>query len=121
MKYKTLFALSLSLLLVTSCSKEATRVPNVVMIDLSDIEETVSIHTEKQKELLESNDPASLIDNNLSEYGRSSLSNPSPVTFAWSEENDINQKASKYILKISENQYLDNALEYTTKQTQEAA
>ena len=88
------------------------------MIDLSDIEETVSIHTEKQKELLESNDPATLIDNNLDEYGINSDSTPLAVSFSWSEDNDINQKASKYILRISENQYFNNSLEFTTKNTQ---
>ncbi|MBO4667830.1 MAG: tyrosine-protein phosphatase, partial [Bacilli bacterium] len=74
------------------------------------------IHTEEQTSFINSDDPAQLIEDNTARYGNRSVEKPLPVSFSWREENDLDQKASKYILKISENQYLDNALEYTTKE-----
>ena len=116
MKYKALFTLTMSLLLVTSCSKEAAT-PKEVNVDVAGIETTVSIHSENQKALLDSDDPIALIDNNISDYGHNSLSKPLPVSFSWSEENDLNQKASKYILRISEYQDMSYSLEYKTNES----
>ena len=116
MKYKALFTLTMSLLLVTSCSKDVPT-PKEVNIDVAGIETTVSIHSENQKALLDSSDPAALIDNNISDYGHNSLSKPLPVSFSWAEENDLNQKASKYILRISEYQDMSCSLEYKTNES----
>ena len=117
MKYKNLFVLSAVAVLIASCSKEAVRVPTVANVFINDLEENVTIHTEEQKNFINSDNPAQLIEDNTARYGNRAVEKPSPVSFSWREENDINQKASKYILKIGTNMYLNDALEYTTKES----
>ena len=112
MKYKTLLTSLTLTLLLTGCAKDAVKVPKEVTLSVLEISSSVEIHTEKQKELIFASDPASLIDNT---YGKTSLSAPLPVTFSWSETNDLEQAASKYILRINEYGSSD-FLEYTTKE-----
>ena len=115
MKYKSLSVLSLLMVLATACSKDAVKIPKEVRLDVSDIVATVDIHSSDQKSFLESADPVTYIDNNISDFGHSSNSAPSPVTFFWEEANDLNQKANKYVLSISENVDMSDSLEYSTK------
>ena len=114
MKYKSLFIPLLLTVLVSSCAKEAVVVPKEVELDV-DIPASPKIHTEDQLTLLESNNPAALVEENASTYGRNSLSKPLPVTFNWVENNDIEQRADSYKLTISENENLSNSLVYTSK------
>lgn len=115
MKYKSLFSLSTLLVILAACSKETVRVPNVVNVDLFGLNANLTIHTSEQKVLLDAEDPEELISENESSYGANSLSKPLPVAFSWDETNDLNQKASKYQLSISENVDMYDALSYTTK------
>ena len=114
MKYKKLFVLPLLMALISACSKEAVKIPKEVTVSTFDINVN-TIHSEEQKALLEADNPGELIDNNRNQYGNSSLSKPLPVTFAWEEENDLNQKANSYKLLISEFEDLSNPLLYTSK------
>lgn len=116
MKYKKLLTLSLLAIFVTSCNKESFKVPKNVELSVDDIASSVKIHTLEQFELLTSDDPISLVDNNPSKYGKTSNSSPLPVSFSWSEENDIEQAASKYVLRISESSNMSDPLEFTTKE-----
>ena len=114
MKYKSVFIPILLMVMVSSCAKEAVKVPKEVNVDIEQVLPH-TIHTDAQKELLDSNDPAQLIEDNISTYGRNSLSKPLPVAFTWNEENDINQNATNYKLTISESDDLSNPLTYVTK------
>ena len=115
MKNKSFLSISATLLLIASCSKGAVKVPTVVNVNLFDLSAGLSIHTEEQKALINADNPGEFIDSHESEFGNNSLSKPLPITFSWNETNDINQKASKYRLSISENSELYNASTYETK------
>ena len=99
-----------------SCQKPAL-VPNEVTITNDELAASLTIHTEKQKELLNSDDPASLIHDNLSQYGNASNSKPSPISFSWSEKNDLDQKADSYKLTFSESNDLSNPIVLTSNAT----
>ena len=116
MKNKTVFTLFAATLLITACSKDAVKVPKEVDLSLEQISTSISIHTVDQKTLIESDDPAQLIEDNTATYGKRSLSKPLPVSFSWTETNDIEQKASKYLLNVSELPDMSNPLTYTTKE-----
>ncbi len=117
MKYKSvsIFTVLLSVTLF-SCQKPAP-IPEEVTITNDDLAVSLTIHTDKQKELLESSDPASLISSNKSQYGNVSNSKPAPISFSWSEENELNQKADRYNLSISESADMSNSIVFTTNTT----
>ena len=115
MKYKKLFVLPLLIALISSCSKEAVKVPKEVTVSTFDIEVS-TIHTQDQKTILENENPGEYIYDHSAQYGRRSLSKPLPVNFSWEEENDINQPATNYKLLISESEDLSNPLTYVTKE-----
>ncbi|MBO6280601.1 MAG: tyrosine-protein phosphatase [Bacilli bacterium] len=118
MKYKNKLVRTLSLLVIilSSCNKEVI-VPKEVSVINDELPSSLSIHTEEQKELLESEDPAYLIENNSASFGRMSNSKPLPVSLSWKEENDIDQAADEYVIKISESSDLSNPLIYKAKET----
>ncbi len=101
--------------LISSCSKEAVKIPKEVDVATFDINVS-TIHTEDQKLILENEDPGQYIFNHSAQYGRRSLSKPLPVTFTWEEENDLNQNATNYKLIISEYEDLSSPLTYVTKE-----
>lgn len=115
MKYKPILTLSTLFLVLASCSKEANKIPKEVILNLDEISLTVDVHSEKQNEFLNSIDHIAYIDEHISEFGNESNSTPIPVSFSWNEENELSQKANKYILTISENNDLSNPLTYVTK------
>ena len=55
MKYKSILTLSTLFLILTSCSKEAIKVPEEVILNLDEISLTVDVHSEKQNEFLNLN------------------------------------------------------------------
>ena len=115
MNHKTLFSLSTLLLIVTACSKDAVKIPKEVLLYVDEISSAVDIHSDKQNEFLSSTDKMSYIDSRIDFIGSESVSSPIPVSFTWEEVNDLNQKASKYVLSISESINMEDSLEYTTK------
>ena len=82
-----------------SCDKP---VPKQVMIELSDVSSPVSIHTAKQLEFINADDPDALVDADSVSYGRKSNSFPNKVKITWTETNDINQEANGYQFLINE-------------------
>ena len=101
--------------LISSCSKEAVKVPKEVNVNIFNIEVS-TIHTQDQKTVLEAENPGEYIYDHSAQYGRRSLSRPLPVNFSWEEENDINQPATNYKLLISEAEDLSDPLTYVTKE-----
>ena len=82
-----------------SCDKP---VPKQVTIELSDVSSPVSIHTAKQLEFINADDPDALVDADSVSYGRKSNSFPNKVKITWTETNDINQEANGYQFLINE-------------------
>ncbi len=115
MKNKYLLPLASIAMLLLSCSKEAIKTPKEVEINVEEISTSVSIHTVNQKALLNALNPASFIEDNVESFGDESNSFPLPISFSWEETNDINQKATNYVLSISENNDLSNSLTYIVK------
>ena len=114
MKNKSYIAiLPLFFLVITSCG---VSIPKEVKIIHDELSTNLTIHSEEQKEVLEAEDPAYLIDNNTATYGRTSNSKPLPITISWNEENDINKAASFYLVKISELEDMSNPITYTSKE-----
>lgn len=108
--------LSLSSLIFLSLAACGVSIPKEVSIKNNELPSSLIIHTEEQNKLLNSEDPATLIDNYSISYGRSANSKPLPITLSWSEENDLNQKATSYEIKISEKEDLSSPITYTTKE-----
>lgn len=110
MKTKVYFVLSsLFFLSLSACGKKA---PKTVTIKVNEISSSVTIHTSEQKVVLDSNNPADQIEDNLGKYGKKSNSKPLPITLSWKEENDINEAASKYEIRLSEKEDFSNPLTY---------
>lgn len=115
MKSKVYLSIStLFFLTLTSCNAP---VPKEVNIHCDDISSSFDIHTTEQRDLLDSDDPSTLINGNTAFYGKNSNSVPLPIPLSWQEENDINKPASNYVVKISENQDMSNYISYTTKES----
>ena len=104
---------SLVFLTITSCSGP---VPKEVTITNNELSSDLTIHTVEQKTLLEADDPGYLIDSDMVSYGKRHNSFPLPITLSWEENNDVNRKATNYIIKISENSDLSSPITYTTKE-----
>lgn len=113
MKYKTLFVLANTFLLATSCGSN-NPIPSKVDLTLEDISSDVSIHNNVQQSFIDNSDIASYIETHSSEFGKTSNSKPEPISFSWSEENDLDQKADYYRLLISEDEGFNSPLAYTS-------
>ena len=110
MKTKVYFILSsLFFLALSSCGEKG---PKQVTISVDNIPSAISIHSEAQKLVLDSENPADHIEDNLGKYGKNSNSKPLPITLSWQEENDINEAASKYEIKLSEKEDFSNPSHY---------
>ena len=101
----------LSILAVTSCvNKPAPIVPNIVEFTLSDVDtSSFDIHTDWQKELIESSDPSQRVKDDSSHYGYFSNSKPNPITISFTETNDKDVSPSCYYIEVSENGEFSNA------------
>lgn len=113
MKYKTLFVLASTFILVTSCG-ENYPIPTNVDLDVNKIPLTASIHSQEQYNFLHNENIVEYIENNPSLFGKESKSKPAPISFSWNEENDLDQPANNYRLTISESKDLSNPLIYTS-------
>lgn len=114
MKTKSYLVIStLVFLSITSCG---ISIPKEVTITVDELPNELSIHSDAQKELLEADDPAYLVNNNTTVYGKIYDSAPLPISLSWKEENDINKKAPNYVIKVSEKEDLSESFFYTSKE-----
>ncbi len=106
-----LFFISLVLL---SCTKVIPSSSNLHLLDLGN---DVKIHTQAQIDFLSSSSPKNYfrydcpvdIPNPTSSY-------PNSVKFTWSEENEKNVTANKYLVEMAtDEQFTKNVMSYTTK------
>ena len=104
-KLKYYFTPVLISLLLSSCvnSKPTYPIPNEISITVNDVDLTnYDIHTDWQKEFLQSSDKDQLISETIG-MGRTSNSKPNPIKINWTESNDKNVNPTKQVLSISEN------------------
>jgi len=85
--------------------KESVIVPKKVTISIESV--SAEIHTDKQNEFIDTEDPMTLVKTLSNE----SNSKPLPIKITWKEENDINQKADKYKVTLENS---DEILSYYT-------
>ena len=108
---RTLFLLStLFSFCLTSCGKAA--IPNSVEFTLNNLTSKVSVHTNFQLEMINSNNILEYVMDNVHLFGNEENSYPLGAKLSWTATTDTGRKADQYVVKLSETEDFLSAYEY---------
>lgn len=113
MNKKYLYPISFALLFALVSCNQPVVVPEEVNFVISELA-TTDFHTDFQNEFLTSEDPDSWCNQKWIYLTTYSNSAPNALSFSWQSTNDKEAKPSKYVVSISENSDMSDALTYNS-------